>query len=355
MMKPLLLIAIMLFLLTPLFLNAGPYETRGIWDENTPVYQVLKDFGDPMPEHYIPQRDPEVVKRGEEIVKYGVTQGPDGTTSNVQSQFFVCIDCHNLQREDPDLRASDPEARLDYAIQNRKRFLPGTTFYGIVNRTTWYNGDYQRKYGDFAAHANKNLVNAIQLCATKCAMGRKLDDWEVQSVLAYFWSLELKLRDLRLTESDWRKLRLASLQPDNNQDLIAWLKGFYLSAAPATFSKPPAPMMVSDTYVPDIENGKAIYVLSCMSCHKTGGITSFPLANSEVTYQLLRDHTAFGANFSVYKAVRNGIKASPGKGYMPNFPLQRMSDNQLQDLQAFIKNQATHDQLPLEPFVDWIK
>jgi len=40
---------------------------------------------------------------------------------------------------------------------------------------------------------------------------------------------------------------------------------------------------------------------------------------------------------------------------MPNFPLQRMSDNQLQDLQAFIKNQATHDQLPLEPFVDWIK
>ena len=345
----------MLFFLSPMFLSASSHEILGPWDGSTPVYQVLKDLGDPMPAHYVPQRDPKAVKRGEEIVKYGVSQGPDGSTSSVQSQFFACIDCHNLTREDPDLRTSDPETRLEYAIQNRKRFLPGTTFYGIVNRTSWYNGDYQRKYGEFAAHAKKNLVNAIQLCATKCAMGRKLEDWEVQAVLAYFWSLELKLQDLSLTEADWRKLRLASLQPDSNQDLISWLKGLYLSASPATFSKPPVPIKVSDTDVPNIENGKAIYVLSCLSCHKPRGITSFPLENSAVSYRLLNDHTDFSANFSIYHAVRNGIKASPGKGYMPNFPLQRMSDNQLKDLQAFIKYQATHDQLPLEPFIDWIK
>ncbi|GJL57028.1 MAG: hypothetical protein NPIRA02_41600 [Nitrospirales bacterium] len=330
-------------------------ESTNQWDDNTPVFQVLKELGEPMPAHYRPQHDAQAVKQGEELIKYGVTQAPDGTTTTLQSQFFVCIDCHNVSREDPDLQKSDPETRLDYAIQHQRRFLPGTTFYGIVNRTSWYNGDYQKKYGALATTAHKNLENAIQLCATKCAMGRDLEEWELEAVLAYFWSLELRLKDLNLSESDWKKLRLTPRLPRNNQRLISWMKGLYLNASPATFSKPPVVRTATDHYIPDIEKGKAIYVLSCMSCHKNGGITAFTLENSPVTYRLMRDHTAFGANFSVYKAVRNGIKASPGKGYMPNFPLQRMSDNQLQDLQAFIMNQATHDSLPLEPFVDWIK
>jgi len=353
-MKHSILIPVALFFVSPIILSAGPTHTLDSWNNNTPVYEVLKELGEPMPTHYLSQRDEQAVKRGEEIVKNGVTQGPDGTTSKVQSEFFACIDCHNLKREDPDLKVSDPEARLDYVIQHKERFLPGTTFYGIVNRTSWYNGDYQKKYGNTAANANKDLVNAIQLCATQCAMGRKLDEWELESVLEYFWSLELTLKDLSLTESDWRKLRLASLLPNKNEGLISWLKGFYLNASPATFSKPPSPMMVIDQYEPNIENGKAIYVLSCLSCHQPGRITSFTLANSTVTYRLLSDHTDFESNFSINHAVRDGIKASPGKGYMPNFPLERMSDKQLKDLQAFIKYQATQDRLALEPLINWI-
>jgi mono/diheme cytochrome c family protein len=353
-MKHHLLIPALFFFVSPMLLSAGPTETIGHWKESVPVYQVLKELGDPMPAHYLPQRDEQLVKQGEEIVKYGVTRGPDGTKTTVQSKYFACTDCHNLRREDPNLKRSDPNIRLDYAIQNRLRFLPGTTFYGVVNRTTWYNGDYLKKYKDSAAKANKDLVNAIQLCATQCAMGRKLDDWELQSVLGYFWSLELTLEDLNLSESDWKKLKLAPLRNDNNQGLISWLKGFYLNASPATFSKPPTPITAPDTYAPNIKNGKAIYVLSCLNCHKSGGATSFPLANSAVTYRLLNDHTDFGANFSIYNAIRNGIKASPGKGYMPNFPLQRMSNNQMKDLRAFIKYQARHEPLALEPLIDWI-
>ena len=136
-MKHHFLLSALFFIGLPISLITGPPETLGGWNESIPVYQVLKELGDPMPAHYPPQRDEQVVKQGEEIVKYGVTRRPDGTKSKVQSRFFVCTDCHNLRREDPDLRISDPYTRLDYAIQNRLRFLPGTTFYGIVNRTTW--------------------------------------------------------------------------------------------------------------------------------------------------------------------------------------------------------------------------
>ena len=347
-------ILILFFCFWPTIVSAGPEEVRHDWNKSVPVYQVLKELGDTTPSHYPQHRDKQAIKQGEDIVTYGVTRGPDGTKTTVQSDYFVCIDCHNTRREDPSLKRSDPEARLEYAIQRRLRFLPGTTFYGIVNRTTWYNDDYQKKYTDAVA-ANKNLVKAIQLCATQCAMGRKLDEWELQAVLSYFWSLELTLEDLNLSESAWSTLKSASLQSTQNQGLIAWVKGMYLQASPATFSKPPMPRLEPDTHSPNIENGKAIYVLSCLSCHQTDRATSLTLANSAVTYQLLNDHTDFGANFSVYNAIRNGIKASPGKGYMPNFSLQRMSNNQMRDLRAFINYQATHKPLPLEPFIDWLR
>ena len=351
-MKPHLYIPILLCSFSPLLVSVGHTEIQRDWNNSISVYQVLEKLGDPMPAHYLTQREKQMAKQGEDIVKYGITRGPDGATTPVQSRYFVCTDCHNLRREDPNLRISDPETRLDYAIQNKLRFLPGTTFYGVVNRTTWYNGDYLKKYKDSAAKANKDLREAIQLCATQCAMGRKLDDWEIQSVLGFFWSLELKMEDLNLSESDWKKLKQAPLSSDHDQGLITWLKGLYLDASPATFSKPPSPTITPDAYSPKITNGKAIYILSCLSCHQSGGPTSFTLANSAVTYRLLRDHTDFGANFSIEHAARNGIKASPGKGYMPNFPLQRLSNNQLKDLRAFIHYQASHEPLPLGPLID---
>ena len=64
------------------------------------------------------------------------------------SKYYVCTTCHNLEIEDPDLRVSDPETRLTFAKENDLPFLQGSTFKGIVNRESWYNDDYVKKYGD---------------------------------------------------------------------------------------------------------------------------------------------------------------------------------------------------------------
>ena len=317
----------------------------GGWNAATPVYEVLRQLGDEMPAHYIGSPDERDIKKGEEIVRYGSTVGPDNRRAPRQSRYFVCTSCHNLRREDPDLRVGDPEARLDYVMANGLGFLPATTFYGLVNRRSWFNDDYVKKYGTLAAAANKDLVKAIQLCATECSMGRELNDWELRAVLAYFRSLELKLGDLNLTDADWSELRRGARQPERHRELIAWLKGFYLKASPATFASPPEkippPPEGPAAYQATIQRGKAIYELSCRNCHKPGGVTSFTLADSPVTYRLLNDHTTFSAHFSIYNAIRNGIKASPGKGYMPNFTLERLSDSQIEDLRAFVHHQAT--------------
>lgn len=330
-------------------LNADSFSEKASWNYDTPVYQVLKELGQPMPKHYIGKRSEKVVKRGEAIIKYAYMEGPEGNKGKIQSHYFTCINCHNIRREDPDLRVSDPDARLYYAIQNDLPFLPGTTLYGVVNRERWYNGDYGKRYGDLVYEANRDLVKAIQLCATECSMGRKLEDSELESVLAYFWSIDLKLGNLNLSDSDWQKLRDASLHPEDRPELIPWLKAFYLKAAPANFAKPPAGRALTYEHKGNIGTGKAIYVRSCLNCHKSRRTTSFVLGNSKSTYQLLYNHTHFDSVFSVYNAIRNGIKTSPGKGYMPNYPLERMSDRQMEDLMAFFNHQATHKPLSLGP------
>ena len=38
--------------------------------------------------------------------------------------------------------------------------------YGTVNKVSWYNGDYFKKYGALVKPANQSLKEAIHLCAT---------------------------------------------------------------------------------------------------------------------------------------------------------------------------------------------
>ncbi|MDC1306347.1 hypothetical protein N8Y88_05175, partial [Saprospiraceae bacterium] len=116
---------------------------------------------------------------GRSIVENGFAPKPGGGNTGQQSKHFVCTSCHNTQREDPDLTVSDPEARLSYVSDRDMPFLQATTLYGAVNRDTYYNGDYYKKYGDLVDAARNDLRGAIQLCAVECAQGRSLDDWEL--------------------------------------------------------------------------------------------------------------------------------------------------------------------------------
>src|SRR5687768_8146241 len=117
------------------------------WDGNTTVQDILFDLTGTRPAHYI-QTTPEMVNRRRMLFLTGRAIGPDGNESRLQSKHYKCTNCHNTVREDPVLNNSDPEARLTYSNEMGLPFLQGTTMWGVVNRETWYNGDYFTKYGE---------------------------------------------------------------------------------------------------------------------------------------------------------------------------------------------------------------
>lgn len=130
------------------------------------------------------------VGRGREIVTKGFTRSASGRKTSRISKHFVCTSCHNIQREDPDLSVIDPQARLEYTNDIGIPFLQGSPFYGIVNRDSFYNDDYYKKYGDLVFAARDDLRQSIQLCSTECSQGRKMKKWELESVLMYMWTLD---------------------------------------------------------------------------------------------------------------------------------------------------------------------
>ena len=305
--------------------------------------KILKELGDPIPEHILSELDTSLVRMGRDIVFEGRTIDKQGKRSKRQSKFFVCTSCHNTVQEDPDLTESNPVTRLDYASNKSIPFLQGSTFFGIVNRETWYNDDYLKKYGELVKPARDTLVNAIQLCAIECSQGRLLEDWELEAVLTYFNSLAYKLSDLNLSSKEINALKevceRGSLE-DKRQSL-GLLKAKYLQKSPATFL--PVPNREERKYGEgaDIVKGKKIYDLSCLHCHDKGGAATYKLDYSPLTFQQLKKNLRNYSDKSVYQIVRMGTYAMPGyKPYMPHYPQERMSKDQLEDLVGFIVARA---------------
>lgn len=304
--------------------------------EKTSLTEVLIALGDQKPIHYTNEKKPELIKQGLEIVTKGQTINPKGKKSGLQSKYFTCVDCHNVMMEDPDLRKSDPEARLKYASKNNIPFLSGTTFYGMVNREHWYNDDYQIKYGDLVKSAKDTLVNAIHLCTVECSQGRAFDSWELEAVMAYLYSIEYKLADLKLTQEDYAKLN-AYKRGVKNEELIKWIKTFYLQYSPATFLDPLSENKRSYGEKGDAENGKLIYEISCMQCHASGRVTNYTLDQDKIDLKHLKNNMKGHNHFSLYNITRKGTYALPGyRPYMPNYTLERLSHQQLEDLAAYI-------------------
>ena len=317
------------------------------WDENTTVTKVLFDLGNPRQKHYIEPTE-DAIKRGEELVKFGYTKDVEGRKTTRISKHYVCTSCHNLEREDPILSISDAETRLPYVKEHKIQFLQGTTFWGITNRESWYNDDYVRKYGDEKiAKANKSLRESIQLCAIECSQGRPMEDWEIEDVLAYYTSLELKMSDLDLTKSDWDKLKTDGVQSSKKEATIAWLKGQYATKSPATFYD--SPKSKKDGYEgtkpgnPAI--GKDIYDLSCKYCHqaknKDLGVSHYILDDSKMSFRHLKAKMFKTSHMSIYQLIPYGTYAIPGhRPYMPHYPKERMTKQQVEDLRAYVLQEA---------------
>lgn len=274
-------------------------------------------------------------EKGEELFHTGFSSKSNGRKTTKQSKHFNCTSCHNVVREDPDLLISDPQARLDYVDEKGIPFLQGTTLYGAVSRRTFYNDDYELKYGDLVKPARHDLRGAIQLCAVECAQGRELDNWELESILKYLWKIDLKIKDLDLTNIE--KAEIEEMIQNDQVQAIEMIKSKYLSSSPATFANPNKERSYYNTKLADVANGEKIFRTSCMHCHENGRYSYFSLDTTQITMKHLQRKATTYKDHSIYQAVRYGIYSTNGRrSYMPQYPLEKMSEKQLADLRGYI-------------------
>ena len=323
------------------FLSPSP-EPENYTFEKQSVAEVLKNLGDNSIKFYPQfQLNNVSIENGKRLFHTGFATTPRGKRTKKQSKHFVCTSCHNVEREDPDLSVVDPQARLEYAKEKGIPFLQGTTMYGAVNRVNFYNGDYDKKYGDLVLKARNNIYEAIQLCAVECAQGRKLKQWELESILAYLWTLELQFDDLLLSTGEKDFIETAMKEKVQKDSAIAIIKSKYLKGAPATFISPPKNRETGEAYAGDPTNGKLVYDLSCKHCHENERYSFFALDDSKLSFRHLKKHLPTYSRYSMYQVTRWGTSPLPGKGsYMPHYTKEKMSEQQLQDLRAYVLQQA---------------
>lgn len=298
------------------------------------------ELGEALPVHYRSGASEEQIELGRQLIHEGRAE-KNGSKGQYISRFYVCTSCHNTVREDPDLTHVDPAARLNYAVENDLPYLQGSTFWGIVNRTEWYNDDYVQKYGDLVIAANKSLEASTQLCAQVCSQGRPLDDWEIDAIMAYFSSLEVKVADLDLDEDEINQLESEALDSSRK---LAILDQHFLTRSPATFVDPPenksTGYSVNKAEV-NLELGARIYELGCQHCHRDNGESDLILDDSKKTARWLRRNFEKDSRYSIYEIIRHGTYAEFGhREYMPHYTAEKMSDVQIESLRAYIEHLA---------------
>jgi mono/diheme cytochrome c family protein len=304
------------------------------------VEQVLNELGNKPLLHAITEVDLAKAKIGEDLIFNGYTT-IDGKKSKRISNYFVCTDCHNTTREFQDASSESAANRLTYAQKNGLPFLPGSTFWGIYNRTSFYNDDYVKKYGSLVDDARHSIGNAIQLCSKYCSSGRYLEDWELSAIMHYYKKNELLIKDLGLSEKDLSALSAGNLSESEKKRLTDVILSSHRQSYSATF------METMDRNVRpygeggNVENGKFIYEKACMFCHENKRVTYLHLDNGKLSGGFLWNSRKKYTDQSIYQIVRHGTYSMHGrKQYMPLFTKEKMSDDQLNDLVAYIKQIA---------------
>lgn len=321
---------------------AGSGSSPDQWGAETPVVELLNFLGEENPRHFVRNPDKEKNREGASLVFEGrLTSGARGATPLI-SHYFRCTDCHNTVREDPLLSSPDPEKRLAYALEKDTPLLPASSFAGIVNRNSWFNGDYldliEPIQGGSSAHSD--LASAINFCAREFARGRNLEEWEVDAILSYLWTLQWRVKDLELTGeqlADWKR---RSLIISDRAALVSEIRNRFVSGSPATFGDLPADPVsgFSIDREPDPLVGRMVFQQGCLHCHDPAeGAADTYFRDSdkfhrELTLRFLRD-----SEDSVYGHIRRGTPGAGGEGlYMPRFPRERLSDFQVESLKSYL-------------------
>lgn len=311
------------------------------YDEQTPVSSILIAMGDEVPEHYIGTHDMAKLEKGKDLI---MTGGPwnNGKVEYRLSEHFVCIDCHNTQPEAPFADDNDPDVRLKYAMEFNQPYLPGSTLYGITNRTSWFNGDNEKKYGkELIDPARHNLKNAIQLCSKECSVGRELTDDEMESVLHFLNSMELKMKDLDLSGDELAQIIKVGQTPEEKAENIKLIKSKYIQGYPATFVEDIPRKKRKMGKEGNLENGKWIYDKSCMHCHSPEKTitdkTVFGTDEDQKDFNWLVSYFKKCNGGSIYWITRHGTESKKKiPQYMPIFSKEKLSNSQVEDLAAYI-------------------
>ena len=118
------------------------------------------------------------------------------------------------------------------------------------------------------------------------------------------------------------------------------IKSKYAQYSPATFIDPPTDRKV-DVNSANISNGQKIYETGCLHCHENERYSFFQLDNSDLTFKYLANNSKKYNEHSFYQVGRYGTQPKNWKkAYMPQYTKERMSENQMRDLHAYIKKMA---------------
>jgi len=284
--------------------------------------------------------------KGQQLVTRGFTSSFKGNKTAPTSRKLFCVACHTIEKEHPNVGNTSAQSRLEYGDSMSIPFLPGAPFYGLVNRIAFFTNDYQQVF----AHKNRldlqvghrDIRKAIQACNTVFAKGRTLDAWEIESILAYLWTLELKVGDLNIPDSILDIAEEAIKTNKNNARAVNLIRRYYQEVYPASLIAPIAvgernlisPVLNSFT------NGKRVYKQSCLHCHAGKRYANFKLDRSQRTFKFLKKHFDTPTRYSIYDAVRYSPGSKGNKSNPPHYTAQRMSNQQLQDLRFYITQKA---------------
>lgn len=328
--------------------DALPDSSFKITKETT-VWEVFTRLGKIKPNILDEEKLPiDAVQKGIDLATQGRTTEPNGSRGRKISRHFVCLDCHSTQREYSDLSVIDPQSRLLFADSMQRPFLPGPPLLGLVNRVLFFNDDFQKEWKeDFpkVEESHRDLRAAINVCNQSFGEGRELKAWEVESLLAYFWTLELKMRHLPLTEEEVELVEQAVNTNRQNLHAVNVIREHYVEVYPAHLVEP-LPVekrRATSPVVNDFKNGERVYELSCLYCHQDKRRSRFKLDREQRSFQFLKKHFDDGSKYSIYDVIRYhpGSKGNE-RSRMPHYTAERMSDHQIQDLRYYITRMAKY-------------
>lgn len=291
-------------------------------------------------------------KWGEELATTGqVASPPTGPApSKPLSEHYRCIDCHNLRPEDPIAGLQDPQARAEWiasqtpgANETRLFLAPGTTLWGAVNRDSFYNDSYEIYHGLLTSGLRTmnptSLEDATQVCCKYCSVGRFAKNWEIASLLTYFWDLEVRLSDLGLPPSVEREVLNVLAEPEKSEPedvtrMRRFLQRHYLTRAGDTAIPPPSfdedgnlgPYPDKLMFEGDPKIGAQLFGMACAQCHGAGKV--YEVTGADLVADLPR----------FFDVLAHGTEQAK-QPYMPMFTSQRLSRQQIADIQAYLEEQ----------------